>query len=224
MDNNINSGRNTVNRPDAYGADSEYAQKSGFGRGAPSEENVDSFKAALHEKKTAGNGDQSDLTRNDPAQNEHDCIAGMFSGDNILRSMPNLNPGGTGAVSDSANPLPGNLASEIAERILVSGADKADGTVEVRINLKDSILPDTEIILRRDGDMLKITLLTTNASSHQTLVDAGPALKELLVKQRGTDENLSVEVALRSDSQGRQQDDSHNRRSRGLDYLSGVEE
>jgi type III secretion system needle length determinant len=142
----------------------------------------------------------------------------MFSADSILRSMQGNNPvNESGTIAAGVNAPPEVLAAEIAERILVSKSDNAD-TAEVRISLKDSVLPDTEIILRREGEQLKVVLLTANASSHQTLLDATPALRELLVKQNnGSDEHLSVEVAMRGDNQ---QDDRQNRHSRGLDYLA----
>ncbi|MDR2825466.1 MAG: type III secretion HpaP family protein [Deltaproteobacteria bacterium] len=167
---------------------------------------------------------QYDQTQYNKAQNEYNPIVGMFSGDSILQSLPGFNSASeTGAVAEGAKLLPDNLAYEIAERILVSGTNETDRTAEVRINLKDSILPDTEVILRRDGDSLKITLLTNNASSHQTLLESSPALKALLVRQRGSDENISVEVTLRGNAQqgGNYQGGQQNQRSRGLDYLNG---
>jgi hypothetical protein len=158
------------------------------------------------------------------AREEGISLAGILSGESILRSMPGYT---AASLAEPAAPPAGrtaaaeNLVSEIAERILVSETDKNGSTAEVRINIKNSVLPDTEIILRREGDRLNVVLLTANASSHRTLLEAEPALRELLLKQGDQkEENLSVKVALRED---RQQGQERERRSRGLDYLEGVE-
>jgi type III secretion system needle length determinant len=178
------------------------------------QESTELLKKNLQEGKADFKPDNPEET-----QGQRDHIAGMFSADSILRSMQGNNSvHESGAVAASPHIQPENLAAELADRILVSKSDTNADTAEVRISLKDSVLPDTEIILRREGEQLKVILLTANASSHQTLLDATPALRELLAKQNNaSSEQVSVEVSLRGDNQ---QDGRQNQRSRGLDYLA----
>jgi type III secretion system needle length determinant len=190
-----------------------------------------SFKTALQaeergqapEKEATADSKTGLPGKGEAMEEEGNPLAGIFSGESILRSMSGHNA--VNQAEPAVAPSEGaaaaeNLISEMAERILVSEADKSSNTAEVRINIKNSVLPDTEIILRREGDRLNVLLLTASAASHHTLLEAAPALRELLLKQDSRkEEDLSVEVAL----QDGRQDDGRERRSRGLDYLNGVE-
>lgn len=235
MSNIIKTETGAANLTPARSADSAPADAdvSARGNSLPSAEQVASFKTALQaeEPQTQGKNAPPGSPKaglpgkgEETVQEEGNPFAGIFSGENILRSMSGYSAAGQAEQTAPAGQAAAteNLASEIAERILVSETDKSGNTAEVRISIKDSVLPDTEIIVRREGERLNVVLLTANAASHRTLLEAEPALRELLLKQGDRkEEDLSVEVAMRED--GRQDDGGQERRSRGLDYLSGVE-
>jgi hypothetical protein len=89
---------------------------------------------------------------------------------------------------------------------------------EVRIALKDSVLPDTEIILRQEGERLVVQLVSGNSVSLDAL---RLAQEDLRGKLLALDQDVSVEVL---DSRNRENGDSGHsghsgRRSRGLDYF-----
>lgn len=140
--------------------------------------------------------------------------APLFSGDALLRSLGSSYASSTQAVQ-TAGPVTDTqaLAADLAERILVNTDNKA-GSGEVRIALKDSVLPDTEIILRQDGNRLVVQLASGNASSLQTL---HAAQRDLQDKLQSLGMESSVEVL---DSRGDgTADQGQDRRSRGLDYM-----
>jgi len=60
------------------------------------------------------------------------------------------------------------LGERIAERILISQTEAAGGK-EMMIQLKDTVLPGTEVRMVHDGERLRVTLLTDNASSFHLL-------------------------------------------------------
>jgi len=60
------------------------------------------------------------------------------------------------------------LGERIAERILISQTEAAGGK-EMMIQLKDTVLPGTEVRMVHDGERLQVTLLTDNASSFHLL-------------------------------------------------------
>ena len=116
--------------------------------------------------------------------------------------------------------LSGAELESLVDRILVS--TPGDGSSEVRITLGDKALPDTEIILTRDrfGE-LKVSLMTTDSSSFQTLVSSRMDLQERLqLRENGP---VRVEVSdLKGGEQSGSEGDSR-RRSRGLDYAQQQE-
>jgi hypothetical protein len=139
-----------------------------------------------------------------------------FSGDSILQSMLQraAPPESAAVAAASANAGLADRIEELAERILVSARDSLDNKVpEVRITLKDSILPDTEVVLRRSEDgALRVLLITDNASSRQTLLESEGLLRE---KLSSFNSSVSVEILERGEERQGQEGDSQ-RRSRGL--------
>ena len=107
----------------------------------------------------------------------------------------------------------GELVDKLVDRILVS-EPKAGNQAEVRIQLNDTALRDTEIILNRGADgLLSVRLVTDNASSMQTLVAAQQSLKEQLEKHG------PAAVQVQSPGESRSGDNDSNRRSQGMvDY------
>lgn len=118
----------------------------------------------------------------------------------------------TGQVTAPDNDM-GDLVDKLVDRILVS-EPKPGNQAEVRIQLNDTALRDTEIILNRGADgLLSVRLVTDNASSMQTLAGAQQTLKEQLEKHG------PAAVRVESPEESRPDDNDSNRRSRGhIDY------
>jgi type III secretion system needle length determinant len=85
-----------------------------------------------------------------------------------------------------------SLAAQLAERILVSAPDAAGGR-EVRILLREDVLPGTEIrIQRQEGGALSVSFVTNDLRAEQIL--GGGALSDLHNALAG---KLQVEVQVR---------------------------
>jgi type III secretion system needle length determinant len=121
----------------------------------------------------------------------------------------------TTSASQAPQDLP-ELASKLADRILVSQPDAAQQ--EVRISLGKDIMPDTEICLQRDlNGQLNIIITSKNPSSFQTLVAEQHTLRQLLEKQEGAEVRVEIQ-------QGETEDDGDKKqRSRGY-YVAPEEE
>ncbi len=78
-------------------------------------------------------------------------------------SNPVINPIATERVSTPVETRLVDLARAVADRILVS--DVAKGTQEVHIQLKDAVLPGTEIRLREQAGQLQVNFVTDQQSS-----------------------------------------------------------
>jgi type III secretion system needle length determinant len=142
----------------------------------------------------------------------------VFSGDALLRGLgENYVRPATDAAA--AAPHDESAAAELFDRILVARADQSGGSGEVRITLRKSILPDTEIILRREGERLIVSLLTDNAASHRALVQARQDLHDKLLT---LEKDVSVEIAGH-DAGGREDGNASSGRSRGYDYYRNDE-
>jgi type III secretion system needle length determinant len=133
-------------------------------------------------------------------------------GDAILDSLSK-----TQSVAPAEAPLPTdggsleNVVQQICDKILVS--DPASGGREVRITLKDSILPGTEIRLLQDAGRLQVQFVTDNVDSQNRLAQHQAALQSLL-SERLEGRDVVVEVAMESgaenmgDGRSRQQRDA----------------
>lgn len=108
------------------------------------------------------------------------------------------------------------LTDKLVDRILVS--DK-QGENEVRIQLSDDVLKDTEITLKRLSDgSLEIKLNSSNYNSTQSLVAQQFELKSRLERI----ENCTVTVEVNTENQ--EQGNDANQKSRGLFDLYNQEE
>jgi hypothetical protein len=141
-----------------------------------------------------------------------------FSGDALLRSLGGsyapLEIQAASSIAPSAPPDAAALATDLAERILVNTDNRA-ASGEVRITLKDSVLPDAEILLRREGERLVVQLVSGNPASLDAL---RLAQEDLRGKLLALDRDVSVEVL---DNRERENGEGGHsgRRSRGLDYF-----
>ena len=112
-------------------------------------------------------------------------------------------------VSQAVKELP-RITEEIAERIMVSAAGLNE-TPEVRIELKDSIMPDTEIRISQQDGRLTIALVSDSVTSIEMLSQALDSLQEQL--NRKFPDAVEITVSTRADADASGQDGrSRNRR------------
>jgi type III secretion system needle length determinant len=146
-----------------------------------------------------------------------------FSGDALLRGLggayaPLETQAAASSALNASSDAPA-LAADLAERILVNADNRAAGG-EVRITLKDSVLPDAEILLRREGERLVVQLVSGNPASLDAL---RLAQEDLRVKLLALDQDVSVEVLDNRNQENGDNSGHSGRRSHGLDYFSESE-
>ncbi|KEQ19781.1 type III secretion HpaP family protein [Endozoicomonas numazuensis] len=73
------------------------------------------------------------------------------------------------------------VINKLVDKIMVSSKDAIEGA-EVRITLKDNILPGTEIRIQRVSGELQVTMNTSSADSHNFLVANEASLMKSLEK------------------------------------------
>jgi type III secretion system needle length determinant len=96
------------------------------------------------------------------------------------------------APAGSAAPRSTEMVERLVEQILVSPPDQA-GEKEVRLMVRNSVLPDTEIRLSRGTDgLLSVTLATGRGDAFQTLVAAQAELKQALDAREDREVRLIV--------------------------------
>ncbi len=134
----------------------------------------------------------------DPATN---AAASRSPGDAILRAFGQANAGETIQT----------VARQIADRVLVSDPALTGGAQEVRIMIKDSVLPGTEVRITRQGGELRVALTTVSPDSYALLNEHRNALQDRLTS-RLTDYQVRVEVSY-NDRNGDQQGRSRQQRN-----------
>ncbi len=138
----------------------------------------------------------------------------MPSASSLLGSLFESRMSGAGAArGPAAAGDVDELVDKLVQRILVSEPETGK-QAEVRLQLSDGVLRDTEVVLQRGLDgLLSVRLVTDNASSMQTLVSAQQALKEQLEKHG------PAVVRVETPGESRSGDNDANRRSQGMiDY------
>jgi type III secretion system needle length determinant len=131
----------------------------------------------------------------------------------ILQSLQTRSCSDSPAMADGvpSSPSISKVAQEIADRILVSDISRGGGE-EVRISLKDSVMPGTEIRIVKEGESIRVEILTTSNESHRLLSDHRGALQEAL-KERVSD-SVSVEVKFHESEEEHR--DGRSRQQRNL--------
>jgi type III secretion system needle length determinant len=116
------------------------------------------------------------------------------------------------APADVVNtPRMAETVDRLVEQILVSHPDQL-GDKEVRLRVRNSVLPDTEIRLSRGADgLLSVTLATGRSDALQTLVAARADLKQAL----DTRENREIRLTVVDTRDAGAEDGNSDRRSRG---------
>ncbi|MCH2204078.1 MAG: hypothetical protein MK102_19105 [Fuerstiella sp.] len=110
-------------------------------------------------------------------------------------------------VGDKVN----DISSQIAGRILVSDSGKS-GEQEVRIQIKESVLPGTEVRISREAGEVKIQFVTTSDASLSLLV-ANTADLQHRLQDRLRGEQISVDIQNSAGEQPDQQGRSRQRRN-----------
>jgi type III secretion system needle length determinant len=120
------------------------------------------------------------------------------------------------APAGSAAPRSTEMVERLVEQILVSPPDQA-GEKEVRLTVRNSVLPDTEIRLSRGTDgLLSVTLATGRNDAFQTLVAAQAELKQALDAR----EDREVRLIVVDTRDAGAEEGGSDRRSRGYTAYS----
>ncbi|MFK0570679.1 type III secretion HpaP family protein [Endozoicomonas sp.] len=94
---------------------------------------------------------------------------------------------------------------KLADQIQVSAKDAINGA-EVRISLKDSVLPGTEIRIQRQGGELTVTMNTTSAEAGNFLAQHEANLQKMLAERFSNDKvqvNINMSGGDNQDTDGR---------------------
>lgn len=123
----------------------------------------------------------------------------------------------TDVIVQTATPQATTFAPvQLAERIL-SAASTANGPAEVRISLKDTVLPDTEIRIQRTGDQLAVLFVTGSDASEQSLAPHLRDLQTTLSQRFAGDVRVGLERPdMGGNAQGNAQGDGRSRQQRNL--------
>ncbi len=96
------------------------------------------------------------------------------------------------------------IVGEIADRILVSSpADNPSGMQEIRIHLKESILPNTEVRIYRHAGSLQVEFLTGSKDSQMFIEQRQPDIQKIL-GERLSNETVNVSVQDSQQTRGGQ--------------------
>lgn len=167
----------------------------------------DLFMKKLEEREAGRHDLDSGASRHDESDKKPENV---FSAAGMTSPLESLFAGRMEQQSPVAAPAAADPAEleRLVERILVSTPES--GGHEVRLSLGSHALPGTEITLQRNADgQLSVTLLTSDASSFQTLVASQNDLRQMLEKL----ENNNVRVTVTQNSDREDNDSRH--RSRG---------
>jgi type III secretion system needle length determinant len=134
-------------------------------------------------------------------------------GDSILHSLGATGRGAPDAVAESHADLSlTRICQDLVERILVSSPSAGSGE-EVRILLRNDILPETEIRIRRDGAGLHVEFVTQSADANRFLLAHAGDLQQYL-SQRLAD--VVVRVDVQHETPDGEANDGRSRQRRNL--------
>ena len=101
------------------------------------------------------------------------------------------------------------ILQKMADQIHVSGKDAVNGA-EIRISLKDNILPGTEVRIHRHGGELTVTLNTTSAEANNFLASHEASLQKTLAEKFANEKvqvNINLSGGDNPDSDGRSREE-----------------
>lgn len=99
------------------------------------------------------------------------------------------------------------ILQKMADQIHVSSKDAVNGA-EIRISLKDNVLPGTEVRIHRHGGELTVTLNTTSAETNNFLAQHEASLQKTLADRFG---NEKVQVNINMSGGDNQENDGRSR-------------
>lgn len=142
------------------------------------------------------------------SSNEMDSVGCSMSGDAILAQLSR-----TGSNELQSTPRTSQTAAmdEVCQQILVSDPENS-GDSEIRLQIKQDILPDTEIRLKLSEGGLQVQLMTQHANSAQTLVAGQFDLQQRLEK------SLDMAVTVEVQNQETGQDTAQREAATKIDY------
>ncbi|MFO1058414.1 MAG: type III secretion HpaP family protein [Dongiaceae bacterium] len=150
----------------AGGGSSTSAAKPADATRQPSGEESDRFQRMVEEREGKGRGRDQEHS-GDEDRSGRDGEALPSPGELMLRRLQGVpDPGKLEATA--ARGTIDSLAGQIADRVLVAKDGLAGGS-EVRIQLKDSVLPDTEIRIAQVDGRLEIQLVAGSATALDAL-------------------------------------------------------
>jgi hypothetical protein len=112
--------------------------------------------------------------------------------------------------SEQANIIK-SIGVEVAEKILASN-EALNAKQEVRITLRESILPNTEILISKDGKMLAVNFFTSASESVLLLASKQADLRQQLLNNLSDVNDIDINVY--KESAETSSGDSHDGRSR----------
>ena len=179
-----------ISRIDNFNTDSGYSVDEKKQSDRANKEDSDRFANAMKKKKKK--------------HTPHEGIGGQTRtmGDAILRGLSGEGKAEAVQPKSDAERLQG-----MVDKVLVS-ASEADGK-EVRIQLKESILPGTEIRMTRDDAGLKLQLLTSQQSSMNFLSDHKDNLQQTLAQRLSTDVQVDLSYQEGGDGRSRERRDMY---------------
>jgi len=135
------------------------------------------------------------------------------TGDSILGSFfKEKNIDSSQSVTNEKPPVNINeIAEKIADRILISTQNQ-DGSNEIRIQVKQDILPDTEIQITKTGDQININFITSSNESMDLLNTHTETLFQNLNNR--LDEKVTIQI--NSSESSSQDSDGRSRQQRNL--------
>ncbi len=135
---------------------------------------------------------------------------GLSPGEAILQSLTKgqVQVGKAEMPAQASSQNLDGVVQQVADQILV--AEASNGR-EVRIFLKDSVLPGTEVRITQNAGKMQVQFLTTSAQSQDVLLQNHASLQQSL-NEKISKHDFAVTVEMDTQGQEQQQDG----RSRGL--------
>lgn len=152
-----------------------------------------------------GDGDSSGGSGGDGShqpQNAGEAILGM------LQQNTQSNDVGKVQATKSAQMI-SDIAEKIVDRILVSNTSMNNSKDEVRLMIKNSVLPETEVRISRHGGQLEIQLVTKDTDAYRLLNERADGLQHFLKERL---RNSEVNVRLQFDEAGAEAGNNHSGR------------
>ncbi|MDR0672659.1 MAG: hypothetical protein LBF93_03145 [Zoogloeaceae bacterium] len=204
---------NTTIKDTGFTSPKESAATARDGPGVAEEAARREFDYLYGKEREAGSGE--DRQENKEEESLSSLMSKLF--DERL-GAPAKSPAQSAQTAPVDAPRTAEMVERLVAQILVSDPSGDQANREVRLMVRDSLLPDTEIRLARGADgLLRVTLATGRSDAFQTLVAAQTELKAAL------DAREKQEVRLIVTDRSGAEDGERDRRSQGYQaYAPGA--